>query len=69
MVHMIGSRIFYELSQVAIKRGGTQLYISATETESAVKFYSSRGSAVTSEVDEELFRKEPKDIHMTMNLS
>jgi len=65
----IGSQIFYELSQVAIEKGATQLYISATETESAVKFYSSRGSVVTSQVDEELFRKEPNDIHMTKNLS
>ena len=65
----IGSRIFYKLSQAAIEKGATQLYISATETESAVKFYSSRGSKVTSEVDKELFRKEPNDIHMTKSLS
>ncbi|CAI6087054.1 GNAT family N-acetyltransferase [Cohnella sp. JJ-181] len=64
----IGSRIFHELSQVAIERGATQLYISATETESAVKFYFSLGSALTSQLDEELFRKEPNDIHMTRGL-
>ncbi|MFF2089527.1 GNAT family N-acetyltransferase [Paenibacillus sp. NPDC058174] len=64
----IGSRIFHELSQVAIEKGAAQLYISATETESAVKFYTSRGSALTSELDEELFRKEPNDIHMTKEL-
>ncbi|GIP39055.1 hypothetical protein J31TS4_23350 [Paenibacillus sp. J31TS4] len=64
----IGSRIFHELSQVAVEKGASQLYISSTETESAVKFYSSLGSSVTSEVDEELFRKEPHDIHMTKSL-
>jgi GNAT superfamily N-acetyltransferase len=65
----IGSRIFNELSRIAMQKGASQLYISATETESAVKFYSSLGSSITSEVDEELFRKEPRDIHMTRNLS
>lgn len=64
----IGSRIFDALRRVAIERGATRLYISATETESAVKFYSSRGSTITREVDEELFQKEPNDIHMTKNL-
>jgi GNAT superfamily N-acetyltransferase len=65
----IGSRIFHELSQVAMQRGASQLYISATETESAVGFYSNLGSTIASEVDEELLRKEPRDIHMTRNLS
>ncbi|QGH36890.1 GNAT family N-acetyltransferase [Gracilibacillus salitolerans] len=64
----VGSRIFEALSREATKRGAKQLYISATETESAVNFYSSRGSAITPDVDEELFQKEPKDIHMIKNL-
>lgn len=64
----IGSRIFEELSRVAIERGATQLYISSTETESAVKFYSIRGSKITPKVDKELFQKEPNDIHMVKSL-
>jgi hypothetical protein len=44
------------------------LYISSMETESAVKFYRSCGSTITSEIDEELFEKEPHDIHMRLTL-
>ncbi|WP_051967779.1 hypothetical protein [Brevibacillus thermoruber] len=40
----------------------------STETESAVKFYRSCGSTITSEIDEELFEKEPHDIHMWLTL-
>ncbi|MEY9094880.1 GNAT family N-acetyltransferase [Paenibacillus sp. RC84] len=64
----IGSRIMDELSKAAIEKGAKYLYISSTETESAVNFYTSCGSAITSEVDEELFEKEPDDIHMIKRL-
>ncbi|TYP74724.1 GNAT family N-acetyltransferase [Paenibacillus methanolicus] len=64
----IGSRIMDALSEAAIAKGAKSLYISSTETESAVKFYASRGSALTAEVDEELFAKEPLDIHMIKRL-
>ncbi|KQX68219.1 GNAT family N-acetyltransferase [Paenibacillus sp. Root444D2] len=60
----IGSQIFNELSKVAIAEGAKYLYISSTETESAVKFYSSCGSIITTEIDNDLFEKEPEDIHM-----
>ncbi|WEG12235.1 GNAT family N-acetyltransferase [Pullulanibacillus sp. KACC 23026] len=60
----IGSKIFEALSREAAKRGARQLYISATETESAVKFYSNHGSSITPNVDTELFEKEPNDVHM-----
>ncbi|RAP78184.1 GNAT family N-acetyltransferase [Paenibacillus montanisoli] len=64
----IGKRIMDALSQAAIEKGAKYLYISSTETESAVKFYSSCGSAITSEIDKELFDKEPLDIHMLKKL-
>lgn len=64
----IGSQIINSLSKVAIEKGAKYLYISSTETESAVKFYSSWGSTITSEIDEELFEKEPYDIHMLKKL-
>ncbi|SFT09638.1 GNAT family N-acetyltransferase [Paenibacillus sp. BC26] len=64
----IGRRILEELSNEAIIRGAEYLYISSTETESAVKFYSSCGSMNTLEVDKELFEKEPHDIHMVKKL-
>ncbi|WP_282942640.1 GNAT family N-acetyltransferase [Paenibacillus sp. RC67] len=64
----IGRQIIGLLSKAAIEKGAKYLYISSTETESAVKFYSSCGSTVTSEIDEELFEKEPYDIHMLKKL-
>ncbi|WP_405083033.1 GNAT family N-acetyltransferase [Paenibacillus chitinolyticus] len=64
----IGRRIMDELSKAAIEKGAKYLYISSTETESAVNFYTSCGSAITSEIDEELFEKEPCDIHMIKRL-
>ena len=64
----IGRRIMTELSEEARRRGAKYLYISSTETRSAVSFYKSQGSQVTMEIDQELFDKEPKDIHMIKEL-
>ncbi|MFC5528308.1 GNAT family N-acetyltransferase [Cohnella yongneupensis] len=64
----IGTRIFNLLSEEARIRGAKSLYISSTETRSAVFFYKSNGSKLTSEIDDELFNKEPKDIHMVVDL-
>lgn len=64
----IGTRIMEELSREARKRGASYLYISSTETESAVNFYRASGGHITDQVDEELFRMEPEDIHMLKKL-
>ncbi|NEZ44983.1 GNAT family N-acetyltransferase [Paenibacillus alvei] len=64
----IGSRIMNELAEEARRRGAKHLYVSSTETRSAVSFYKSNGSQLTDEVDPELFQKEPKDIHMLITL-
>ncbi|QHW31673.1 GNAT family N-acetyltransferase [Paenibacillus rhizovicinus] len=64
----IGSRILSDLKEKAKERGARSLYISSTETRSAVSFYMSNGSRITDEVDEELFEKEPMDIHMIQEL-
>lgn len=64
----IGKIILNELCNEAVQRGAKYLYISSTETESAVNFYKSCGSELTDEVDQELFELEPKDIHMKKKL-
>ncbi|MFS0722386.1 GNAT family N-acetyltransferase [Paenibacillus sp. 1P07SE] len=64
----IGTRILDELSNEARKKGAKSLYISSTETQSAVSFYRNNGSRITQQVDEELFEKEPLDIHMEKQL-
>lgn len=63
-----GRTIMDELKREALSRGAEYLYVSSTETESAVKFYTHCGSALTNEVDPELFRLEPEDIHMLIKL-
>ncbi len=64
----IGTRILRELAAVAADRGAAELYISSTETESAVSFYRDNGGELTPEIDAELFEKEPYDIHMVIKL-
>jgi GNAT superfamily N-acetyltransferase len=64
----IGTQIMQTLAEEAKRRGAKYLYISSTETRSAVSFYKSNGSQLTKDVDPELFKKEPKDIHMVVEL-
>ncbi|NEW06690.1 GNAT family N-acetyltransferase [Paenibacillus sp. SYP-B3998] len=64
----IGRQLMDELSREARHRGARSLYISSTETESAVNFYKSSGSELTTELDDELFALEPNDIHMIKKL-
>lgn len=64
----IGSRIMDELSREAGNRGAKYLYISSTETQSAVHFYKGYGGQLADEVDPELFALEPEDIHMLKKL-
>ena len=53
---------FLLLSEEARRRGAQFLYISSTETRSAVSFYQSQGSEMTGEVDEELYTKRAQKI-------
>ncbi|PZD97264.1 GNAT family N-acetyltransferase [Paenibacillus sambharensis] len=64
----IGTRLLEEIGQEARRRGAASLYISSTETASAVGFYRSNGSELADDIDEELFRLEPLDIHMIKKL-
>jgi ribosomal protein S18 acetylase RimI-like enzyme len=64
----IGRQLMNELSTKAINRGAKYLYISSTETQSAVHFYQGIGSELVEEVDPELFELEPHDIHMLKKL-
>ncbi|WP_256217773.1 hypothetical protein [Paenibacillus sp. OV219] len=51
-----------------MRRGAKALYISSTETRSAVSFYRSGRAQLTAKPDEELLRKEPLDIHMIVEI-
>jgi GNAT superfamily N-acetyltransferase len=64
----IAERLFGAIGQLAKERGASYLYISATESESAVGFYKSQGSVLAPKVDPELFALEPNDIHLVKKL-
>lgn len=64
----IGKTLLRMIGEEAKKRGARALYISSVETRSAVSFYMGNGAAVADVVDEVLFKKEPKDIHMVKKL-
>jgi hypothetical protein len=54
---------------IAEERGADELYVSATESESAVGFYLSQGFRTTDIPNPQMFELEPKDIHMVRPLS
>ena len=52
------------LIQQAIADGHKRLYVSATESKSAVGFYLSQGFVPTQDAHPDLYALEPDDIHM-----
>jgi len=64
----IASRLFDEVVGLARIDGATELYVSATPTQSAVGFYLSKGFDPTATPDPNLLEAEPDDIHMILCL-
>ena len=64
----IAKQLMDEICRRARRRGAEQLYISASETESAVGFYLGYGCRLAERVDPALFELEPRDIHLTLDL-
>lgn len=62
----VGSRLVGEIARLAREGGARALYVSATPSESAVKFYRKHGFEPTAEPNEALFAAEPNDIHMIL---
>lgn len=60
----IASHLTWLLERQAIEDGHKRLYVSATESKSAVNFYISQGFIPTQDVQPELYALEPNDIHM-----
>ena len=65
----IAARLMDEVVTLARERGAAYLYISATESRSAVGFYLSQGCELAQDVDPELYALEPNDIHFVKRLS
>ena len=60
----VGKELFERARAEAKARGATEMYVSATPTESTVRFYLARGCEVLKEPDARLFALEPEDIHL-----
>ena len=64
----LATKLMDEVCRRAREKGAEQLYISATETESAVGFYLGYGCQLAATVDPLLYEIEPADIHLTLDL-
>ncbi|MGH2820687.1 MAG: GNAT family N-acetyltransferase [Actinomycetota bacterium] len=64
----VAGALMNEMERLARDRGARSLYVSAVPSESAVRFYLSRGFRPTEPLPEP-FAKEPEDIHMLFALS
>lgn len=64
----LGTALFERALVEARGRGATQMYVSATPTESTVRFYLARGCEVLVKPDARLFALEPEDIHLACAL-
>jgi GNAT superfamily N-acetyltransferase len=66
--HGVGRKLMEFIKIEAKKRGNPKLYISATPNKNTVDFYMNQGCYLATKVDKELFKKEPLDIHLELNL-
>jgi ribosomal protein S18 acetylase RimI-like enzyme len=66
--HGVATQLLDEVVRLARESGARELYVSATESESAVGFYTRHGFAPTAHVHPRLYELEPDDIHMTLTL-
>jgi ribosomal protein S18 acetylase RimI-like enzyme len=57
-----------ECARRARGRGAEQLYVSASETDSAIGFYLAYGCRLADEVDPQLYELEPTDVHLVCDL-
>ena len=65
----IGRRLMDAIVDRALARGARSLYVSATETGSAVGFYLAYGCRPLAVADPEQLRLEPNDIHMAFEIA
>jgi ribosomal protein S18 acetylase RimI-like enzyme len=65
----VARELVERVAAMAEARGSDALYVSATESESAVGFYLSRGFRPTNTPDPKMFDLEPNDIHMVRRLN
>lgn len=65
----IGRALVRRVQEAARRRGARSLYVSATPSESTIRFYQSVGFTLAAKVDPALYAEEPEDVHMEMRLA
>lgn len=64
----IAKKLVQIIKKEAKDRGAKKMYISATPSENTVNFYINVGCQLTAELDHELYKLEPEDIHLELIL-
>ena len=64
----LGRRLFEKVVARARELGAEKLYVSATPAENTVNFYFHLGCRITRDIDRELFKMEPEDIHLEYDI-
>lgn len=60
----VGTALFDTAAARARALGARAVYVSATPSENTVRFYLGRGGRLATEIDAELFAREPEDVHL-----
>jgi GNAT superfamily N-acetyltransferase len=66
--HGVASLLFVEMREEAARRGARRLYISATPSEGALRFYLGQGARLADPPDPVLLALEPEDVHLVVDL-
>jgi len=64
----IGGKLLKKMMERAKKLGAKKLYISATPSKNTIDFYMHMGCRLASELNPKLYRLEPEDIHLELNI-
>jgi GNAT superfamily N-acetyltransferase len=64
----IASQLTQEIMRLAKAHGASQIYVSATPSESAIGFYLSQGFVLAQQVHKDLYALEPEDLHLIRQL-
>ncbi len=64
----LAARLLAPVCAEAVHRGARRLYISATPSEGALRFYLAQGARLADPPDPDLLALEPEDVHLVLDL-
>jgi GNAT superfamily N-acetyltransferase len=64
----LAARLLALMRDEAVRRGARGLYISATPSEGALRFYLAQGARLADPPDPDLYTLEPEDVHLILPL-